>query len=88
MKHAGTNGRGPIVLTGEAHPLVRRMVDVMNAERTSFTEIAKRAGIDRSTIRTWDKHLPRLDHFEAVLDALGLELFIRPRRISAEGSVS
>lgn len=88
MRATGTNGRGPIILTGRAHPLVHRLVEAINAERKSLNEVAESAGFDKTTVRSWDKHVPRLDHFDAALNAVGLELFVRPRRSPVEGGAS
>jgi DNA-binding phage protein len=70
----------------DCHPLVKRLVEAMNVERKSLTEVSTKAGFDRNTIRGWvnAKAVPRFDHLEAALNVMGLELFIRPKRNQGE----
>lgn len=72
--------RRPIKPPQHAHPLVRKLISIANNERTTLLEIAERAGVCDGTITSWRRrHMPTLDVFEAVLNALDYELVIRKR---------
>ena len=81
MNYSGNNRRGEIVIAPHAHPLVRRFLVEMNKQRTTFREVALRSNVGVDTMRFWqNRHMPRLDVFEAALNVLDLELCIRARR--------
>lgn len=67
--------RGKLVVPEHAHPIVRRLIQEANAQQTTLTEVAKRAGVRRCSIMQWGRrHHPRLDQIEAALNVLGLDL--------------
>lgn len=73
----GTRWRGKIPIPPHAHPLIRQLVRRANQEMTTLSEIADRAGMPRATISDWRySRMPRLDNFEAALNAMGLKLAI------------
>ena len=62
------------------HPLVCQMFDALNERGLGWTRLSAISGVSVSTIQNWTfRSMPRLDLFEAVLNALGLELIIAPR---------
>ncbi len=68
-------GRHSIPL--QAHPLIRRFFRLVNKERATFLEIAKRAGCHRDTFKDWrSRSVPNLPTFEAALNAMGYRLDI------------
>lgn len=72
-----------------AHPLVRCLFEALAVEKVTDADAERRAGLSPSVVRRWrTQHVPRVDHLQAALNGVGLELFIRPRRIdSPQGSV-
>ena len=81
VTYAGNNGRGRIKIAPNAHPLVRLFFAAMNEQQTTFAELAGRTHVGIDTMRFWQRrHMPRLDLFEAALNALDLELCIRRRK--------
>lgn len=77
----GTRWRGKLPIPTRAMPLVRRLFEIMNAEKTVMAEVAARAGMRYSTISDWrHRRSPLLREFEAAVNALGYELVIRERR--------
>jgi hypothetical protein len=73
--------RGKIPIPKHAHPLVRQFVERCNDEQTLIGEVAVRAGLAPDTVSDWRyRRSPLLDNFVAALNALDLELVIRPRR--------
>lgn len=74
----GTRWRGKLPIPAHVHPLMRRLFCELNAQRTTITEAAGRSGLRRETISDWRyRQEPRLSDFNAVLNAIGLELCIR-----------
>jgi len=74
----------PLPIPRHVHPLVRRLFEIINEEKSPLQTIATRAGISRETIAFWrSRHMPVLDTFEAALNALDYELVIRPRGASS-----
>lgn len=72
---------GKLAVPEKAHPLVRRLFELMNEERVCMHDVAARAGVRRGTISDWRYNRnPQLPVFEAACNALGYELVIRPRR--------
>jgi len=81
VTYSGNNGRGRIKIASNAHPLVRLFFAAMNEQQTTFVEVASRTHVGVDTMRFWQgRHMPRLDLFEAALNALDLELCIRRRK--------
>lgn len=71
--------RGYKPAPAHAHPLVKQLIIEMNKQRATFGDIAGRTNIGIDTMRFWQRrHMPRLDLFDAALNALDLELVIRP----------
>lgn len=76
----GTRWRGKLPIPQHAHPLVRQFFAEANAQQTTLSEIADRAGQRRGTISDWRyRRNPTIASFEAALNVLDLELCIRPR---------
>ena len=67
-----------------AHPFVREMYDLMNFEQVSIPDATARSGLSRDWYRNIKRCMPRLDHVEAALNAVGLELVVRRRRDEAD----
>lgn len=77
----GTRWRGKLPIPAHAHPLIRRLFVELNAQHTTVTEVAERSGLRRATISDWRyRQEPRVSDLDAVLNVLGLELAVRPRR--------
>lgn len=63
-----------------AHPAVVRMVEEMNRRRVAFFDLSVISGVAAETMRHWLKgKSPSVHLLEAALNALDLELVIRPR---------
>jgi transcriptional regulator with XRE-family HTH domain len=67
------------------HPLVRRLFELMNAQRCGVLDLAERCGVTSSTIRHWRassqekrSKTPSIASFDATLRALGYRLEIVP----------
>ncbi|MCO5059666.1 MAG: helix-turn-helix transcriptional regulator [Rhizobiaceae bacterium] len=77
----GTRWRGKLPIPHHTHPLVRRLFQEMNRQKTTLTEVAERAGIRRGTISDWRyRYTPRVSDLDAAFNVLGLELSVRPKR--------
>jgi DNA-binding phage protein len=77
----GTRWRGKLPIPRHTHPLVRRLFQELNRQKTTITEIADRAGFRRGTISDWRyRSEPRVSDLDAALNVLGLELTVRPKR--------
>lgn len=77
----GTRWRGKLPVPPHAHPLVRQLVEILNDEDTTLTEVAERAGMRRGTISDWRyRRQPTLSAFDAALNVLDYELVIRKKR--------
>ena len=71
----------PPGLGRRTHPLIRRLFVELNAQHTTISEVADRSGLRRGTISDWRyRQEPRVSDLDAVLNVLGLELAVRPRR--------
>jgi hypothetical protein len=78
MNYNGNNRRGRIAIPEHVHPLVQDFIVEMNKQQATYAELAARTCVGVDTMRFWSKrHMPRLDTFEAALNALGLTLVIR-----------
>ena len=72
---------GRLNIPKKAHPLVRRLFEILNDQHLVVSDIAERAGIKASTISDWRyRRSPSVQNFEAAINALGYELHIRQRR--------
>ena len=78
------NKRGPggqswiYPVPSKAHPLVKRLFDIMNKKDIPLAEVADEAGMTRRAMTYWiDVSEPKLYGFEACLNVLGYELIIR-----------
>lgn len=61
-------------------PLVRELFGILNRHRLTITSVARRSGVNISTICDWrSRRSPTLVNIEAVLNACGYELVIRKR---------
>ncbi len=79
--YSGNNIRGRIKIAEGAHPCVRRFMEQMNEQQTTFREVSDRSGVGVDTLRFWQtRHMPRVDLLDAALNVLGLELCIRKKR--------
>lgn len=80
MNRAGTRWRGKLKPPQHAHPLVRRLIEELNDQQTTMTEVAERAGLRRCAIGDWGRsYNPRVDHLEAALNVIGFELRVVER---------
>lgn len=76
--------RGKLPVPDHAHPIVRRLIREANAQQTTLTEIARRAGVRRCSIMQWGhRHHPRLDQVQAALNVLDLDLYAGPKGLSS-----
>lgn len=79
--HLGTRWRGKLPIPEHAHPLVRHFFRLLNKHRTVISEVAPRASLASVTISDWRyRRNPTLPTFEAALNAIGYELYIRPMK--------
>ena len=77
----GTRWRGKLPIPQHAHPLVRQFFRQLNYDKTTITEVAARTSIRRGTISDWRySREPSISMFDAALNAIGFELYIRRRR--------
>jgi hypothetical protein len=84
-KRAADKRRGtrfvPLRAHASAHPLVREFVDLLNRDRLTVSEVARRSGIDRCVMHKWRiRSNPSFALLQAALNAAGYELRIVPRR--------
>lgn len=81
MNYKGKNRRGRIKIVPNAHPCVRRFIEELNNQKTTFAEVASRTNVGIDTMRFWQsRHVPRVDLLDAALNAIGYELAVRPKR--------
>ena len=64
------------------HPFVRWIWNEMNHQRASQEDIAVRSGVSSSAMRKWRRGInsPKLADIEAVINSLGYDITIKPRR--------
>jgi hypothetical protein len=73
----GRRWRGRHLVPQHAHPLVRRMIELINQDGCTLEELASRSGVDSQTVNSWrSRKSPQLVTFEAMLNALGYRLTI------------
>lgn len=78
MNTQGTRWRGKLPVPPHAHPLVRRLIEEANRQKTTLTEIAKRAGLRRGTISGWRyNRTPCVADLEAAFNVLGLTMWVK-----------
>lgn len=67
-------------------PLVRQFIQTVEDRDINRSEMMKRAGLSRAALRWWRTSSPSLVNFTAALNAIGLELCIRPMQRREDGS--
>lgn len=73
--------RGKLSIPQNCHPLVRRLFEIMNAERATLKEVADKVGCGYDTVSMWRyRRTPNLVTIAAAVNALGYELAIVPQR--------
>ena len=74
----GTRWRGKLPIPAHVHPLVRQLFEALNWERTTLTELAARAGVQRRTISDWRyRRRPTIDLLDAAFNALDRQLVVQ-----------
>ncbi len=72
---------GEIPIPAHAHPLVRQFVQAMNSQKKTMREVARKAGLEENTVYSWRyRQNPKIENFEAAVNALGYELCLRERQ--------
>lgn len=70
--------RGRLSCPVGVHPIIKKIYDLLNSERTTLTEVAKRSGVSTETIKSWRTkgrgHGPGIANVVAVLNAIDYEL--------------
>lgn len=67
--------RGQIARGKHCHPLVNRLVDLLNEDMISMDEAGRRAGLNGRTISDWRKtRNPSFRDLEAAFNTLGYDL--------------
>ena len=70
-----------LAIPRHAHPLVRQMTEIQNAEQMGMLDLAERSGVNKNTLSEWRKRVtPSVANLEACLNVLGYELVIRRKR--------
>lgn len=73
--------RGRLAIPKNCPPAVRQLFELLNDQRTTMSELAKRVGTHRETIADWrTKSSPTLALFEAAANALGHEIKLVPKK--------
>ena len=68
-----------------AHPLARRLFEIMESQRVALCDVADSAGVHWATLSKWKRsHAPNIVTLEAALNVMGYELHIRPRKEPVE----
>lgn len=76
---ADSRWRGKLPIPPHAHPIVRRLFEIMNSQQTLLREVSRRSGIAYDTISCWrTNRQPSLPNIEAALNAVGYEIKIVP----------
>jgi hypothetical protein len=72
----------PLFVPPNINPLVRELFEIFNRDNLlTLNKICEKSGIAADTISQWRYgHAPQLTSFEAVLNAVGYELAIKPMR--------
>ncbi len=72
---------GTVRVPTKGHPVVQMIYREMLHQRIGYDDLAKRAGIQPRTIRSWrTNNNPYLTSAEAVLGALGFQIVVRRKR--------
>jgi hypothetical protein len=80
-KWGGDPHAGRLVVPDRCHPLVKRLFAIMNEQRVCMRHVASGTGVHHDTIASWRyRWAPTIASMEAVLNKLGYELVIRPKR--------
>lgn len=67
------------IVKARCHPLVRALLDLCREQQICQLDVADRAGLGRSTIRSWRlRYMPAVDLLDAALNVLGYRLAIVP----------
>jgi hypothetical protein len=78
----GGRWRGRHSIPQRAHPLVRRLFQLINRDGCTLEELAARSGVDSAAFNSWrSRKSPQLVTFEAALNALGYRLEIRGYKV-------
>lgn len=66
-----------LTIPQRAHPLIKRMYELMNVEKVSLLTVANSSGVHKDTINNWRRRgAPRVDMLEACLNVIGYRLTI------------
>lgn len=77
----GTRWRGKLVIPESCHPLVRKLLEIMNRDMTCMREVERRAGLRPGTIGGWRRRSsPQLVNIEACFNVLGYGLTVKEKR--------
>lgn len=78
----------PARLPRRGDPLVRQLFENLDRSGMQGIELTRKAGVDRGALHRWRYDLsgPTLANFKACLQVLGLELAIKPAKISGKVS--
>ena len=72
---------GRLAVPSKADPLVRRLFQLLNSQRTGLSEVDEKSGVNRRTISSWRYYTcPTLGNFKAALNAIGYDLVIVKKR--------
>ncbi len=67
----------PVKVPDHAHPLVKRLFELMQHERIGVLDMAARAGVNGNTLRDWrNRTLPNVANLDACLNVLGYRLTV------------
>ncbi|MFH5927427.1 hypothetical protein [Roseomonas xinghualingensis] len=72
--------RGRLAVPAHAHPLVRRLFEIINDEEALLDEVAAPAGLSVVTIKEWRRKNPTIVTFDAAARVLGYRLALVPDR--------
>jgi DNA-binding XRE family transcriptional regulator len=84
----GRRGRrwaGKLPIPDATQPLVRTLYELLNERKLSISDVARPSGIALNTISEWRyRRSPSVNSLQAVLNALGHQLAIVPKKDSDE----
>lgn len=79
--------RGKVPIPKKAHPLVRQLFKMMNADGITLRELAEMSGVGVKTLSDWRyRRAPTLALFIAAANALGMEVVMRPDITSGQSA--